>query len=135
MAAGFPGMLSDTGHYDNDSMTVVTADVPFGAPVAYGTEDRTCRPMAAGDTRIAGVAIRIQGGRPESGDNFKIGETASIMKHGRMYVTASVAVTAGEPAHVVLTTGAWTNTGGLAVPGAVYETGAAAGGLAVIRLT
>lgn len=133
-ATGFPGMLADTGYFDNDSMTVETADVNFGAPVAYGSGDRICRPLAAGDTRIAGVAIRIQGGNAESGDKFKVGETASIMKKGRMHVTASVAVAAGDPVHVVLATGAWTNTGGLAVAGAVYEKGAAANGLAVIRI-
>lgn len=137
MAVAFAGMLATTGHYDNDSMTVVTGDVAFGAPVAYGDADRTCRPMAAGDTRIAGVAIRVQGGNAvtNSTDDFKIGDTASIMKKGPIHVTASVAVVAGDPVHVVLATGAWTNTGGLAVAGAVYETGAAAGGLAVIRIT
>lgn len=136
-AKGYPGMLSDTGFFDNDSMTVETAAVAFGAPVAYGSGDRMCRPMAAGDTRIAGVAIRVQGlaATEAREDEFAVGDTASIMKKGRMFVTASVAVAAGDPVHVVLATGAWTNTGGLEVAGGVYQTGAAAGELARIRLT
>lgn len=134
MVSGFPGMLADTGFFDNDSMTVETADVNFGTPVAYGSADRVCRPVTTGDTKIAGVAIRIQGGNAENGDKFKIGDTASVMKKGRMFVTASVAVSAGDPVHIVLATAAWTNTGGLAVANAVYETSAAVGGLAVIRI-
>ena len=133
MVVGFAGMLSDTGYFDNDSMTVVTADVPFGSFVAYGTADRTCRPLAAGDTRIAGAVIRVQGGDPESLDNFKVGETASVMKKGRMFVPVSTAVVAGEDAHAILADSTAANTGGIVV--GVFETSAASGDLAVVRLT
>ena len=140
MATGYPGMLSDTGHYDNDSMTVTVGDVAFGAPVAYGTVDRTCRPVAAGDTRIAGIAIRVQGGSA-SGNNgltgtdvnrFKVGDTASIMKKGRIFVTTPAAVVAGEPCFVVLADGTFANAGDIEV--GVFQTGAAAGGLARVRI-
>jgi len=139
-AAGYPGMLSDTGHYDNDSMNVVTADVPFGTFAAYGTVDRTCRPLAAGDTRVAGLAIRVQGGTSSGNtgltgtevDRFKVGDTASIMKKGRMFVKVTTAVVAGEDAFAVLADSSAANAGDIEV--GVFETSAAVGELAVVRI-
>lgn len=143
MAAGFPGMLSDTGFFDNDSMTLVAGTDPvvvvgYGVPVTYGATDRTCVPVSTGDTAadIAGFAVRTQGGNAETNANngYVNGDTVSVMKKGRMYVTASVAVVAGDPVTVDVATGAISNTGGVTIPGAVFEKGAAANGLAVIRI-
>ena len=141
-AAGYPGMLSDTGHYDNDSMTVVTADVPFGTFAAYGAADRTCRPLAAGDTSIAGAAIRVQGGTSSGNtslsadevDRYVVGDTASIMKKGRMYVkVTTAAVVAGDEAFAVIADSSAAKAGDIEV--GIFETSAAVGEIAVVRIT
>lgn len=130
---GRPGALADLGHNVLISRTIEAGgdDVAFGKPVTQGASDYEARLITTGDTAVLGIAVRD---RASPSDVFKAGESARILTEGVIWVTAAVAVDAGDPVTVVLASATFSNTGGVAITGARYEESGDAGALVPIRL-
>lgn len=133
------------------SRTVEDAAVSFGAAVAQGDLDKTCHAFTTGDTAILGIALLDRGasgltvadgqvtGATENA--FGVGESARIAATGSgrdVWVTASVAVDAGDPVYVIPATGAFAKTSAssaVQIPGARWDTSTSTTNqLAVVRL-
>lgn len=130
--AGRVGALVDTNDKALISRNVEGAAIGFGLPVVQGVEDYGCRLATTGDLEILGISVRD---RSTFDDVFDIGESARVMRNeGTIWVMAAATVVAGDPVHVVLATAEFSNTGGLVIPGARYDTSGTAGSLVVLRL-
>jgi hypothetical protein len=142
MRAGVVGAIVNTEPNNLISRTVEGAAIGFGVPVAQGAGDKGARATAAGDTaaRFVGVTVREHSVRPETPNSFAVGETARVMTRGVIWVTASIAVAAGDPVFVTVATGAFRNsataTAGaeIQIPNSRFDTSAAAGALVQLRL-
>ena len=107
--------------------------VQFGTPVAQGTADRQCRPLATGQgTKYIGFAVLDKTTNAEG--RYQQYQAARVRNEGPIVVTASVAVAAGDLAYVVPATGAVTNvaTGNTQV--GQFDTSAGAGALVILNL-
>lgn len=111
--------------------------IGFGLAVTQGTGDRQVR---LGGTAFVGVTLMDQAvvhlTQQANPDFYPDKDTAVIMQKGTIWVVATTAVTAQAPAYFVPATGAITGdpTGNTAIPNAVFETSAAQGALAVLKL-
>lgn len=113
------------------------AGIAFGLAVAQGTDDNGCKAFAAGDTAILGITTRERSTDPATPDVFAENESALIMTKGCIWVTASVAVDAGDPVYVIPATGAFAKTSAssaVQIAGARWDTSTTGAGLAVVRL-
>ncbi|WP_137279234.1 structural cement protein Gp24 [Pseudomonas rhizoryzae] len=130
--ASVPGHIPDMTHADLVSRTVQdAAGLAFGVPVFQGTADKAVRAFASGDTAAKFVGVTVLD-RSASGPNGYVQyESARILLTGPISVTAAVAVAAGDPV-TVTTTGTFSNTGGITVPNARWDTSGAAGAVANI---
>lgn len=130
---GYAGQVTDMTLTDIVSREVETAAVGFGKPVIQGTADHGCKVGAAGV--FIGITVRDVTLPPGNADEYGVGDTAAIMTKGTMFVTAGEAVVAGD---VVYRTTAGvlnkTSSGNTLIVGARWETSAASGALARIRL-
>lgn len=115
------------------SRNVEDAAIGFGVPVSQGANDKGAVAFA-GD--FVGITLLDRSAAGE-GDTFRVGDSARVMTEGDIWVTASVAVDAGDAVYVVPAGGAFTNveTANTLIPGARWETSTTAGQLAVIRLS
>lgn len=138
MAAAVAGQIANLEDSKNViSRTVQTAVLPFGAVATQGTTDNTVRPAATGRTIFRGIAVRDRATPIGAAANqYAVGDTAGVITEGVVYVTVSGAVTAGAAAYWVEATGAITATssGNLAIPNAIFDSAAADGALAKLRL-
>lgn len=127
-----PGHIPDMTKADLVSRTVQdAAGLAFGLPVFQGTADKAVRVFANGDTAAKFVGVSVLD-RSASGPNgFVQYESARILLTGPVCVTAAVAVVAGDPV-TITAAGAFSNTGGITVPNARWDTSAAAGAVANI---
>jgi len=133
-ALGVVGAIADTRHRVLISRTIEGTEgdvVAFGKPLAQGTADYGARATTTGDTAIVGITTREQN---VFTDGFAVDDSARVMTTGTIWVTAAVAVVAGDPVHVVVADGTFSNTGGVALANARYEDTAAADALVRIRL-
>ena len=116
------------------SRTVEGANpIRFGVAVSQGTTDKS---VVAGGTAFVGITAldRSATGTAAIPDAFAPGYSARVMTKGDVWVTATVAVTAGQPV-TFTSAGAFSNTGGTTIPNARWDTSTtAAGQLAVVRL-
>lgn len=132
---GYAGQVSDFGLVDIISREVETsAGIAFGVAVIQGTADHQCKLGAAGV--FLGVTVRDQSVPASNGDKFIQYDTAAIMTKGVMFVTAGEAVAAGD---AVYRTAAGvlnkTSSGNTLIANARWETSAASGALARLRLS
>lgn len=118
------------------SRAIELASVPFGALVVRGASDNTVRLPAVGQINYVGFALMDQAQPATVADGYAVGATAAIITKGDIVVTAGEAVADGDPVYFVPGTGALMKTasGNVLVPNAVWDTTAASGALAVIRL-
>lgn len=131
------------------SRTVEGAAIAFGKAVAQGTAEKGVKAFGSGDTAIVGITLldRSAGGLSVDGngqvvgrtvDAFGVGESARIMTKGDVWVTAAVAVTAGQPVYVRPSNGDFQPTSAnsaVLVPGARWDTSTTSTNqLAVVRL-
>lgn len=135
----YAGMVADTGLATIVSRSVQTAALGFGLPAARGTADRTARPVTTGDVAadIEGISVRNQALDATNPNATQVGYSAPIMLTGTIWVTVGEAVAAGDPVLVTVADGTITKTAGagkVALPDAYFETSAANGALAVVRL-
>lgn len=129
MDAGRLGAIADMS---NKTLLSRNAEevVGFGLPVVQGTADNGARKSTTGDTDIIGISVRE---RSTLDDEFAIGDSIRVLTEGAIWVTASVAVDAGDTVHVIVATAEFGKTGGVEL-NAIYETSAAIGELTKVRL-
>lgn len=128
------GHIYDTGNKDLISRTFEGAEgdvIAFGAPVAQGTGDRQARATAAGDTAIIGITARE---RSALESQYAVGADMRIIRKGPITVEAGATVAAGDPVHVVVDGGTFSNADGVELAGAMYESSGDAGDLVKVRL-
>ena len=139
-AAAVVGAQATMRDADIVSRAVETAaGIAFGSPVMQGTADKQVGFFTAGT--VYGVAMLDRsavGLNPATGviadDTFGLNESARIMVKGDIWLTAAVAVAAGDPVYVRPSNGTWQNdatNSGVLVVGARWDTSAAIAGLAV----
>lgn len=127
---GKVGHVADMTQADLISRTVETvAGIAFGLPVAQGANDKGC--IAYAGTGFLGITTRDRS--VQVGELYSRYESARILKKGPIWVTASVAVVAGDPVYITAA-GAFTNvsSGNFLIPNARFDTSAGIGGLAII---
>lgn len=137
-SVGWPGMLGDGEETKRSSRVIEdAAGIAFGRAAFSGSTSSgiTATPTAG---KFVGIAIADAGVRIGLGslaDVFPQGETVELCTDGLIRVTASVAVTADNPAYVT-PAGAFTNvaSGNIAIPATFSET-IAAGATAMLRVT
>jgi hypothetical protein len=139
MPVAYAGSLANQEPCVLISRTVEDEDgVNFGAAVAQGTLDRDCKPFGSGDTAILGIAVREQSANPATPNAFGQYDTARIITKGVVWVTASVAVDAGDPVYVIPATGAFAKTNAssaVLIANARWDSSTAGEGLAKVRLS
>lgn len=108
------------------------AGIGFGLPVYQGTADKGITATQSG--AIVGVTSRVRSVNPESPDEYAQYDSARVQTSGDIWVTASLAVDAGDSVYAT-SGGAWTNSasGNTQLVGARFETSTTGAGLAVIR--
>lgn len=133
---GFPGQVADQAHCVILSRTAEAA-IPFGRAVVRGTAANSVRVTEAGDTEIAGFAVRSQGVDAESPNQYPTGDNVGMMVKGPMWLTVTETVAVGDPVYVTVDGGAITKTaaaGRVQVAGAEFETAATSGNVAKMRI-
>lgn len=127
--AGAKGTMVDA---DIISRNVEGATIGFGKAVEQGTADYGCKAFAGGTP--LGITVLD---RSAWADGFHVGDSASVMVKGDIWVVPAQDVVAGNPVYIRTSNGAFqkdnTNTG-ILLPGARWETSALSGGLALIRI-
>ena len=139
MAAAYAGMIANTEPNVLISREVETADgIGFGVPVIQGTADNQVDVVAASTDSVIGITVRDQS---TTGDLFALKDTALLMRQGVIWVTVTDAggVAAGDDVWVLVADGTFSNAdagtdGSLKLAGCRWETSAANGALAAIRV-
>lgn len=135
-APAFEGQVADTSPATILSRTV-EADIAFGRAVQKGTKQHC---VVAAATSVSGITVRSQatGARAANPDVYPANDTAAILTEGPIWLKVDSTVVEGEDVTVTVATGLFgtkaVGAGVIAVPGAVWETGAANGGLARARI-
>lgn len=130
------GQVADTSPATILSRTV-DADIPFGRAVEKGAKQHSVKAAAAA---VHGITVRSQatGARAASPDVYPANDTAAIITKGAVWVKVDSTVVEGDDVTVTVATGLFGTkavaAGVIAVPGAIFDTGAAANGLARIRV-
>lgn len=112
------------------------AGIGFGIAVTQGDNDKGCAAFSTGDTTILGITSLTRSTNPATPDVYAQYESARIQTSGDIWVTASVAVDAGDPVYVIPATGAFAKTNAssaVQITGARWDTSTTGAGLAVIR--
>ncbi|ACA20239.1 conserved hypothetical protein [Methylobacterium sp. 4-46] len=133
-AAAYEGMLA----FEEPSLTVsrlveTPAGIGFGKPAFQGACDEG---IAAQGATFRGVTLADRNVAPRNGgDLFAQGDTAPVMIRGAVWVVVAGAVAAGNPAFLT-PAGAFTAaaSGNVPIPNALFDSSAAPGGLARLRL-
>ncbi|MFE1602096.1 structural cement protein Gp24 [Methylobacterium sp. ID0610] len=133
-AAAYEGMVA----FEEPSLTIsriveTAAGIGFGKPAFQGTRDEG---IAASGSTFRGVTLADRNVAPRNGgDLFAQGDTAPVMINGTVWVVVSGAVAAGNPAYLTAA-GAFTAsaTNNTPIPNARFDSSAASGGLARLRL-
>lgn len=125
------GHIYDTGNKDLVSRTAAGGTIEFGQPVVEGSVDRTARKTTTGDTAILGITARERSALESEYAEFS---DMRVLTKGPIAVQVVATVVPGDPVHVVVADGTFTNTGGVAIAGAAYESSGDAGDLVKVRL-
>lgn len=132
--AGIAGAIVNTENKNIISRTVEdAAGIAFGLAVAQGVNDKGIRAVTTGDTDFVGITVLDRTVGDLINGKFVQYESARILEEGVIWVEVTAAVAAGDAAAVDLATGKF-NLLGAAMAGARFETSAASGGLAQLRL-
>lgn len=134
LSNGQVGQLADLGESNVISRDVETSGgIGFGVAVVQGTSADQCKTGAAGV--FLGITVRDPAVDATAGEKYVQYANASIMTRGVIWVTAGEAVAFGD---AVYRTAAGvlnkTASGNTLVAGARWESAAASGALAKVRL-
>lgn len=120
------------------SRTIEGSDgIGFGVAAAQGDNDKGCKVFGTGDTEVVGISVRERSLDANHSNKFPQYASVRLMTKGVIYVETSVDVEAGDPVYVVPATGAFAKTSAssaVQIVGARWDTSAAAGNLAQVRL-
>lgn len=110
------------------------AGIGFGVPVTQGTEDYQCAAFS-GSGSVLGVTVRDRSLDANDPDSFAENDTARVLTQGAIWVTAAVAVNAGDDVYVT-DAGAFTNEslGNTQIADARFDTSTSGEALAVVRI-
>lgn len=133
--AAFEGQIADMSSATTVSRTV-EAEIGFGEAVVRGTNEHTVRAIATGDTKVHGFTVRTQGTDAQVAGKYPVGDTATVLRKGPIWLTVSATVAAGDKVYVDPDTGDITNvaTDNVEVVGAEFETGATSGNIAKVHI-
>jgi hypothetical protein len=132
IAAGYAGAIANQEHKVLISRTVEdAAGIGFGLAVMQGTEDKGC--VIGDGTDFLGVTVREQDTDPADPDVFAQYDSARIATKGVIWIANSGGVSAGDPVSL-LPAGALGTGGSVEVANARWDTTAADGELAQLRL-
>ena len=136
--AAVEGMVADAGLKTVISRNVETAaGVGFGRAVVQGADDGgIIVPTATGGV-FRGITVRDATLPQSSADTYQQNDEAALMVTGVIWVIAREAVSAGNPVSFEVTTGELYTTADAthdAIPGAIWDSSAAIGELAKVRL-
>lgn len=139
MATAYLGMIANGEPNVLISREVETSGgIGFGVPVIQGTADNQCDEVAASTDAVIGITVRDQS---TTDDTFAENDSALLMRKGVMWVTVTDAggVAAGDDVWVLVADGTFSNAdagtnGSLKLAGCRWETSAANGALAAIRV-
>ncbi len=132
---GIPGLEADTGPNSIvNRRNEGTAEIDFGLAVAAGTDEDTAVLPSTG-CRIIGLTVRHATMQADKAGNVSYAPQATVpvMEVGRLWAIAQTAVSPGDPV-TTDTTGALSTGANIPVPGALWETRAAAGAIARVRI-
>ena len=137
----FAGMLADVQNHDIISRSIETAaGADFGIAVSRGT-DKDKQAVIGGVTGFLGLTVRSLERENANNDIVKYSEkeTAAIIRVGYVYAVCPSGCNPGDPVNFVeatgvLDSGAPAGAGETGIDDASWETTAAAGELAVIRM-
>lgn len=137
----FAGMLEHTGFKDIPSLNIegdktdANDNITFGTIAVRGANDFGCRKFATGDTAadFIGFFVRQQAIPAEVPNGLTAGETAAVLIKGSIWVEVADAVSNGDPVFIG-SAGGIRSDAGEQFPDAYFETSAAAGELAVVRM-
>ena len=135
-AVAVAGMLHGAKHRVDTRTTEGAAGIGFGLACKKGTGDYNATlGIAAND--FVGISVKDPTLIPRDEDKYTAGVPMAVVTDGDIWVTAEAAVADGDNVSANATTGALSTAGGanITVPGARWMTSAAAGGLAIVRLT
>lgn len=140
-AASYEGVLFGQGPWDVQSRSVETA-AGIGAAVAVSRGTNKDEQVVVGGTDFFGITIRSLEREGQANTNLFLYEqkqTAGILRDGSIMVTCPTGCTPGQLAFYDNTTGVidqgTAGVGETQLDGAVWDSTAAAGGLAVLRLS
>lgn len=135
IAAAYEGQIANQVPSTLISRTVETeAGIGFGRAVAQGTEDNGCIAFA-GSAPVVGITVRDRSLDANEPNKFGEHDSARIMTKGAVWVTAAVAVDAGDEVFVT-DAGAFTkvSSGNTQIVGARFDTSTSGEALAIVRL-
>lgn len=113
-----------------------TAMLGFGKAVFQGATDRGVTTTVGTAAEFVGITALDRSAyvtADQSAEGFRAGDEARILRRGVIWVKVAAAVAPRDPVHIAAD-GTFTNTGGVAIPGASYDNTAAADGLAKVRI-
>ena len=139
-AKAYPGMIVDLGDKDIISKSIESvAGADFGIAVSRGTDKDNQAIIGGAD--FLGFTVRelSREGAANSGSiKYDEKSTAAIMRKGNIYMVCPSGCNPGDPVNYVIATGVVDSgvavAGEINVLGAEWDTVAAAGELAVIRI-
>ena len=138
LPVGRPGQVADMRNRTVVSREVLatSANIAFGAPVLRDAADHGCAAVGtAGVGGFLGIAIADATVRPGNLDTFAPFDTVAVMLKGVVWVAVTSAVTPSAPAFYDASGNLTaTATGNTAIASGTFETTAAAGGVAILRL-
>ncbi len=143
---GYAGQIVDTNPATIESKTNEAATaIDFGAAVARGAADDTCKAPAADGDKIIGISVRHAIRPADSSGNVTYAQKDSvpILRSGYVYATAYENATRGDGVISVTaqsgklgsTTGGAAGVGRVAVPNAIWETTTTAGQIGIVRIS
>lgn len=102
----YPGQIANIQEAKVKSMKVEGAAVAFGAPVVNGTGARSCVNVSGSTTAalVKGFAVRTMAVENNSSGNaeYAVGDVASIIDSGSIFVTCKNGATKGASVFVVI---------------------------------
>lgn len=133
--AGKAGQLANFQDYKADSYAL-EADVKYGAAVQLNATGTKIKAIATGGA-VIGIALAQSihdyvGNQDDQ--KYVVGQSAAIVKRGRIFVVAGGDVINGQAVKVDATTQKFTSDGAIAVPSAVFKGKAVANQLVEIEI-
>lgn len=135
-AVAYEGMEADLESAGTRNVSrTCEVSIGFGKAVSQGAGDHGIVPFATAPAKFLGVTVRDQAVDADSVDAYRVYDTAGVKEVGRIWVKTGEAVVAGDPVYLT-SAGAFVKTVGTntAVPNARFDTTAASGDLAIVRL-